>query len=251
MLTLPSFIIVKAIQGNSILFTILLVSLVAQVIATWIALNQIVNVISRYRWAWSFMALALALMVERRFGPLWRLVCCGDVSNLADSVFGMLISLLMVVGFYGVRSLFDNLKALARTDTLTGLSNRYDVFQHALHEIERAARIKRPLAFLMFDIDYFKQVNDTYGHPAGDMVLRTVADIARREFRRIDSVGRIGGEEFLVVLPESDQENATAAAERFRGAIAAHKFSVGDTHIGITISTGVVIPDITTNPVTV
>jgi diguanylate cyclase (GGDEF)-like protein len=157
----------------------------------------------------------------------------------------------MAVGIYGLRWLFVDLNALANTDTLTALANRRNVLQQAQREIERAERTKRPLAFMMFDIDYFKKVNDTYGHSAGDVVLRILADISRRTFRRIDTVGRIGGEEFLVVLPESDMESATAAAERFRSSIAAHKFSVGGADIGITVSIGMVVSCDTINVISV
>ena len=233
------------------LAVILGVSVVAQMVAAWIALHQMANVGVRYRLAWGSVALALALMVERRVAPMWRLGENGEASNLADALFGMGISLLMAAGIYGLRWLFTDLRALAQTDPLTGLANRRHVLQHAQHEIERVARTGDLVAFLMFDIDHFKQVNDTYGHSAGDMVLRTVADIAREEFRSIDTVGRIGGEEFLVVLPDIDKEDATAAAERVRRAIAAHKFPVGDSSIGITISIGVVVPDIRTRFVTV
>jgi diguanylate cyclase (GGDEF)-like protein len=229
-------------QVDVVLLVILTVSVVAQIVAAWIALHQMANVAGRYRLAWGCVALALALMVERRIGPVWRLILYSETSNFADSVFGLGISLLMAVGIYGVRWLFVDLKELANTDALTGLANRRNVLQLAQQEIERAKRTTRPLAFLMFDIDYFKKVNDTYGHSEGDVVLCAVADIARREFRRIDTVGRIGGEEFLVVLPESDQEGVMATADRFRRAIAEKEFSLGANHLGITVSIGVVAP---------
>ncbi len=226
------------------LLLILVVSLLAQIVAAAIALRQMTSVAGRYRAAWGCVALALALMVERRLAPLWRLVVLSDSSNPADSVFGLAISLFMAAGVFGVRSLFVDLNTLASTDALTGLANRRSVLQHAQNELLRAERTKRPLSFLMFDIDYFKKVNDAHGHAAGDAVLRSIAEIARREFRRIDIVGRIGGEEFLVVLPESDLDNAVIAAERIRGAVAAQDFSADQHHIAITISVGIAVPDI-------
>ncbi|MBE0624592.1 MAG: GGDEF domain-containing protein [Burkholderiales bacterium] len=209
------------------------------------------NGIGRYRAPWGCVALALVLMVERRLAPLWRQIEYGETSNMNDAIFGMAISLFMVAGIYGIGWLFTDIKTLANTDSLTGLANRRNVLKCAQREIERAARAKRPLAFMMFDIDHFKRINDTYGHPAGDAVLRAVADVVRTELRRIDTVGRIGGEEFLVILPETDQENATVAAERIRSTIALHEFLIGDARIGITISIGLVVSDITTNSVTV
>ena len=229
------------------LVIILGVSVLAQTAAAWMALNQMTHVGGAYRVAWGCVALALALMVQRRLVPLWRLLSTSDPINFTDSLFGLAISILMAAGVYGLRRLFTDLNAMANTDTLTGLANRRDVLQHAHQELERAQRTKRPIAFLMFDIDHFKQVNDTYGHPAGDAVLRSVADIARSTVRHIDRVGRIGGEEFFVVLPESDRENALAAAERLRSAIAAHAFAVGAKYIAVTVSLGVAVSPVGSN----
>jgi diguanylate cyclase (GGDEF)-like protein len=102
----------------------------------------------------------------------------------------------------------------------------------------------------MYDLDHFKDVNDRYGHPAGDLVLQGIADIAQATFRKIDTVGRLGGEEFLVVLPESDQAAARIASERFRSAVADHKFVAGDQRIEITVSIGVFAPETVTSFVT-
>ena len=223
------------------LVTILISSVIAQTAAAWFAVTQYTRVDGRYRIAWGCVSLALALMVERRLVPLWRLVYSADSINFADSLFGLGISVLMAVGMYGLQRLFKDLSAMANTDTLTGLSNRRDVLQHAQQELERAQRTHRPIAFLMFDIDHFKDVNDTFGHPAGDAVLCSIADIARSTMRHIDKVGRIGGEEFLAILPESDETSATGAAERLRCAVAAHPFSVGKTQISVTVSIGVVV----------
>ena len=157
----------------------------------------------------------------------------------------------MVAGVYGVTELLTGLKSKAETDELTGLLNRRSVLQSVHNEIERALRTRRPMAFLMYDLDHFKGVNDTYGHPAGDIVLQGIANIALATFRKIDVVGRLGGEEFLVVLPESNQEEAKAAAERFRSAVAAHKFVAGYQRIGITISIGLYAPDTVTRNISV
>lgn len=246
-----SIIAPQSEQDIAVLVVIIGVSVALQALAAWVALSQMGNVMGRYRLAWGCVALALALMVQRRLAPLWRLITSGETSNMADATFGLAISLLMVIGLYGLRAVFTDLRSQASTDPLTGLTNRRSIIQQAQHEIDRAARTQHPLAFLMFDIDHFKAVNDTYGHPAGDTVLCAVADTARATFRHIDSVGRIGGEEFLAVLPDSDQENAKAAAERFRRAIAAKEFKLGDHRMGITMSIGVVIPDLSKDSVTI
>lgn len=238
-------------QQVTLLLVILGVSVVLQVVAAWIALLQINIVFGRYRLAWVCIAIALGLMVERRLAPLWRQIDLGEAFNAVDAVFGLAISVLMAAGMYGLKAVFSDLRLQANTDPLTGLTNRRAVIPQAQHEIDRAMRAQHPVAFLMFDIDRFKRVNDNYGHPAGDVVLRAVADIARATFRHIDCVARIGGEEFLAVLPESDQASAVAAAERFRSAIAAKEFTFGDKQMSITMSIGVVLPDITGQAVNV
>lgn len=223
------------------LVTILIASVLAQTTAAWFAVTQYARVDGRYRIAWGCVSVALTLMVERRLVPLWRMLYAADSANFADSLFGLGISVLMAVGMYGLQRLFADLNAMANTDTLTGLANRRDVLQYAQRELERAQRTNRPIAFLMFDIDHFKHVNDTYGHPAGDAVLCSIADMARSRMRHIDKVGRIGGEEFLAILPESDQASATGAAERLRSAIAEHPITVGKTQISVTVSIGVAV----------
>ena len=113
------------------------------------------------------------------------------------------------------------LEALATTDGLTGLKN-HRAFQDQLHEeIERATRYSTPLSMLMVDVDRFKTYNDTFGHPAGDLVLRKVAEILQSTCRVHDFVARYGGEEFAIILTESDRESAIATAERLREAIEA------------------------------
>ena len=197
------------------------------------------------------MAFALVLMVQRRVAPLWRLNETAELSSKMDAIFGMLISLLILTGVYGVSKLLVGLKSTADTDELTGLMNRRSVPQSVHLEIERAPRTHRTIAFLMYDLDHFKGVNDTYGHPAGDIVRRGIANIATATFRKIDTIGRLGGEEFLVILPDSNQEEARAAAKRFRNAVATHKFVCGDQRIDITISIGVFVPDAVTQTFTV
>lgn len=106
------------------------------------------------------------------------------------------------------------------TDELTGLKNRRFISERMPVEYERARRYHRPISFVLFDIDFFKKVNDAYGHDGGDVVLRQVADAARSLCRQADLLGRYGGEEFLVLLPETDLAEAIFVAERYRQALA-------------------------------
>ncbi len=132
--------------------------------------------------------------------------------------------------------------SLALTDELTGLYNRRYVFAHLNELIDRSAEGGNS-AVLMFDIDHFKQVNDTHGHPAGDDVLRELAARAVRQVRSVDLVGRIGGEEFVVVMPETSLSGAAVVAERLRAAVDGEPFSLRENgkRLHITVSIGVAL----------
>ncbi|MEN6565850.1 MAG: sensor domain-containing diguanylate cyclase [Veillonellales bacterium] len=132
-----------------------------------------------------------------------------------------------------------NLQKIGLTDTLTGVANRR-LFDFVLdREFQQAKHSSRPLSLLMLDIDLFKQVNDHYGHPVGDQILRQMAVLMKQRFRRNDIIARYGGEEFAVILPDSDRENAVAIAELLREQIAGWPFLAGDQQIHITVSIGV------------
>lgn len=133
--------------------------------------------------------------------------------------------------------LFEEVQQLAMVDPLTGLFNRRHFFTVARREFERARRYGRFLSVLMLDIDHFKQVNDTYGHAAGDHVLRVIAQRCQRSLRDIDVVGRYGGEEFVVLLPETDLASAQLVAEKLHRGIAA-AIHTEKAAITITVSLG-------------
>jgi diguanylate cyclase (GGDEF)-like protein len=135
--------------------------------------------------------------------------------------------------------LFQNVQRLANTDPLTRLYNRRHLFDRAQHEYERATRYGRPLSVLMLDIDHFKQINDTFGHAEGDQVLRVVAARCREGLRDVDLVGRYGGEEFAILMPETSLTDARQAAERLRRQVARSPIQTGRNALTITISLGV------------
>ena len=135
-----------------------------------------------------------------------------------------------------VDGLVNRLSDAARTDPLTGLRNRRAYDEVLEVEIARADRSGRPLTLLVADIDHFKEINDRFGHPTGDAVLRKVAAELEQAERRVDTVARIGGEEFVAVLPETDSDGGYVVAERMRHAIGR---AFPRDRLGVTISVGV------------
>ena len=127
----------------------------------------------------------------------------------------------------------------AITDTLTGLYNRRGFSELGRREVERALRFNRPLTALMLDIDYFKDVNDEYGHLVGDNVLIGLATRFLQELRQIDLLGRYGGDEFVALLPETDLTSAVIVAERLRKVVAGTTFAGGALPVKISLSVGV------------
>jgi diguanylate cyclase (GGDEF)-like protein len=135
----------------------------------------------------------------------------------------------------------DELHFQANHDVLTGLWNRRAILELLNREMERSLRSHNPIGLLMLDVDHFKRINDTLGHPAGDVVLREVADRIGLTVRAYDSVGRYGGEEFLVVLPDCNETQTSETAERIRSVIAEGVFSADGSDIVVTISIGATV----------
>ncbi len=128
---------------------------------------------------------------------------------------------------------------MATRDELTGLINRREFFTLATHEEERAKREGHVVSVMMVDADYFKKINDTYGHAVGDNVLRDLADNCRKIFRKTDVVGRYGGEEFSVMLPGAQEDMAKIIAERLRTSVAESIVHTDKGDVNYTISIGI------------
>ncbi|HEY0075402.1 MAG TPA: diguanylate cyclase [Abditibacteriaceae bacterium] len=139
-----------------------------------------------------------------------------------------------------VRKLQEQLEKLAITDELTGLTNRRGFLAHLEEELWRARRFGHPLAVLLFDLDHFKKVNDTWGHAQGDAVLKAFARVLEHSSRRTDKVGRLGGEEFAAVLSETDIEGAGIFAEKVRAATEDLEIHSDGGKIPVTVSAGAV-----------
>jgi two-component system cell cycle response regulator len=135
----------------------------------------------------------------------------------------------------------EALRAKATHDPLTGLWNHEEILRIITRELARADRTGTSVGILMIDLDHFKKVNDTYGHMAGDVVLRVIAKRMLLLIRTYDAVGRYGGEEFIVVLPGCDQARALTIAERFRCSISKENVDTSAGMIPVTISLGVAV----------
>ena len=136
----------------------------------------------------------------------------------------------------------QRLNTLLQIDPLTHIMNRRAALEAAQREIERSRRTHSALAFIVIDIDRFKRINDEHGHPVGDLILEEFADLSASCLRSIDTFARTGGEEFLVILPDSNYSDATSAIERMRKKLEDHVFSINKEYkLGISISAGITI----------
>lgn len=156
----------------------------------------------------------------------------GDYVQLGQCVFRFL------AGGNVEASYHEEIHRLTLLDPLTGAHNRRSLAEYLDREIERAGRHSRPIAVLMIDVDHFRQVNDRFGHPGGDLVLRELAARLRELARHEDLICRYGGEEFAVALPETDLPGAVIAAERYRRAVAGKFFNVEGDSFAVTVSVG-------------
>jgi diguanylate cyclase (GGDEF)-like protein len=156
--------------------------------------------------------------------------------------------LLLIVNGFGFLLLCkqkddQQMARLATIDSLTGLVNRRAFFERTESARLLATRLRSPVALMMIDIDHFKRLNDRFGHATGDEALRLFADTARQALRDHDIMGRLGGEEFALVLPGTDLEGALQAAERLRAAVSAAVLPTSGHQYAMTVSIGVVVVD--------
>jgi diguanylate cyclase (GGDEF)-like protein len=182
-------------------------------------------------------AVIAALLQDEASGSDWALIATAGlvliVATLSVCVSAMRFQ--TWIGDLGNR--VSLLSRLSQTDPLTGIANRRALDERLAAEIQRAARFEHPLTIGLIDIDDFKLINDTYGHAAGDLMLRRLASLLVRELRTIDVVGRFGGEEFLIVLPETDATGAVTAATRILNSVRAghHGYLGAGWHITVSI----------------
>lgn len=225
--------------------TLYWVALCAQFLVTAYAINLCLRA-KAYRLACAVLAFGFLLMIGRRIYPIVQIFQDGFFS-LADAILSTLISACLLFGIIQIKHILIELEKrnfelaeFAKVDSLTGAFSRPETFSRVLLEIERSLRTSHEISFLMLDIDHFKNINDTYGHPAGDLVLMNLVKRCQEQLRVIDILGRVGGEEFLVVLPDSSAEDAMLVAERLRESIANQFTRLDhDAKVFITISIGI------------
>jgi diguanylate cyclase (GGDEF)-like protein len=157
----------------------------------------------------------------------------GDRLKIGDTIFKYLSGSDIELQYHEI------IHRMTVTDGLTDLANRKQLDLVLAEEIPRSRRQNHPLSLLMIDIDHFKNINDTHGHLTGDSVLRGLAGILQRRLRPSDRLGRYGGEEFCVILPETSLHNAAKFGEELRALVEAHAFVAEDKNIRVTISVGV------------
>ncbi len=178
---------------------------------------------------------------------LFDLLFKGRVSAI-DIVIAVLIALAIVAAIThgllslagGLRQANSDLEQHAKYDYLTGILNRRAFMEQAIQEVGRAIRYQRPIAILLIDVDYFKQINDRFGHAAGDSTLIQFTAGCSGELRECDIFARYGGEEFILLLPESDLESALHVADRLRQRVKSSHFRHNGAEIDITVSIGAV-----------
>ena len=171
------------------------------------------------------------LVNDREIGGVVTLVR-GDRIQIGSTIFKYLSGDDVETDFY------EEVYRMMITDNLTQVGNRRHFDETMDREISRARRFGRPLSLLVLDVDFFKRVNDKWGHWVGDAVLREVAGLVQARIRREDTIARYGGEEFAVVLPETDLESAAVVARDLNAAVAEHVLEYRGIRVGVTVSIG-------------
>ena len=163
-------------------------------------------------------------------------------TSISSMLYNRAITIVVMLGIafliYRVTESEAQLVRIATTDPLTGIFNRRHFMSLMARELNRAERYGTTFSFLILDIDHFKRINDTYGHPVGDEAIKAMAGAASKHLRPTDVIGRFGGEEFVVLLPHTDEPGAIIAAERIREAVAQVMVEAGDKVVTFTVSIG-------------
>jgi diguanylate cyclase (GGDEF)-like protein len=213
--------------------------------ASWVedGYRSIVAAVTALTIGVAFTSLLSWIIVRLRYGHLVNAaekIAKGDYT-VAVSTRGGGLETRLGNAINGISASLAETHDRATVDRLTGVANRQALLAELFTEVERATRYERPLCVAFVDIDHFKAVNDTYGHAAGDVVLRGVAQTIAENLRTSDYIGRYGGEEFMLILAETGVEDGAALSEKLRILVERARFSVeGNTDLSVTISIGIV-----------
>jgi diguanylate cyclase (GGDEF)-like protein len=226
-----------------------LIGWTAQILATYYAIHLFLK--SRlYRYSSGFFALGIGFLTVSSIIPVTHILW-GDYFDEVEAGLSAAVSISLLLGVIFFKKLLIDLESknfildqFLKKDALTSALSRVEAIARAEIEIKKSFRSQKSTAFLMLDIDHFKLVNDSYGHPIGDQVLINLASACKEELREVDIFGRVGGEEFLIVLPETLKLGAIEVANRLRLKVSKRVLTtVGDKSIFITVSIGVAIFD--------
>lgn len=220
-------------------------SLICQISAATYSFYVFKKSPAAWKYSWLAFSIALGLMIGRRISPLEHILTDGDV-NISDALLSVPISGMLLVGVIGAHRILKQelekinfINSLTLLDPLTGALNRTEIMHKISQEISHMRRTGEHFALLELDIDHFKRVNDTYGHDAGDQVLQGLVRTIKASLRASDEIGRIGGEEFLILLPHTSESLSMAMAERMRDLVAKTALDVNDASpLQITVSIG-------------
>jgi len=183
------------------------------------------------------IGMPVATHMERLAALLCFVLTIGQCAFLG--LYGSSLRKMLYNRSFELKAANKRIEELAELDELTGSFNRRCIMRMLEDEIARARRNHAPCSIALIDLDLFKRINDAYGHPTGDEVLRTFAITVFANIRTIDRFGRYGGEEFLLVLPDTSQEGATHILDRLRGIVADLDWSAFSAGLRVTISAGV------------
>ena len=200
---------------------------------------------NKYQLGWAFLSTALFVMIYIRIAPLIMIFESKEIV-ISDAFTSLLISLLILFAILSLKNIVldleqrnNQLRKEAKIDLLTGAYGREEAYLRGKSDISRSLRNKKSVGFIMIDLDYFKKVNDRYGHLAGNVILKKLSSLCKNEIRNIDTFSRFGGEEFLVILPNIDNIFLNEVAERLRRKIEKYNFNYLHKKININISAGI------------
>ncbi len=237
--TIYNFVMFESDSNFTILDLIFEGSLVIMSFAVFIKLQKFQGPQFIYRTlTGGFISLFFATLTdtldEAVFQPLWLETIFEDIL-LFVSMSIVTFGIFKWLSYNNV--IMAEIQKLATTDQLTGAYNRHKITDIFTHECKVAVRYKTPLSSMMMDIDFFKKINDTYGHLTGDQVLATFVNVVKECVRETDYLSRVGGEEFTLLMPNTTLEDATECAEKVRAAVEKHQFeTVGQVTVSIGVS---------------